>query len=629
MSRTRRTNHARRADRRLLREMPAGRRYLATLCVLATATAALIITQASLLAGVLAYGFGAEGTASEVLGALAFPLAVLAGVVAARAALAWYQETVARRAAETVKAGLRRRLLARPQELGPAWTTEQRAGELATLAGRGLDALDPYFTTYLPRLALAAVVPLAVLVRLAVADPPSAVIIVVTLPLIPVFAVLVGWHTKARTQRQWALLSRLGAHFLDVVAGLPTLVVHGRARAQVEVVRRMADAHRSQTLRVLRLAFLSALVLELVASLSVALVAVPVGLRLLAGNLDLGTALLVLLLAPEAYLPLRAAGAAFHASAEGVTVAERTFATLDVSDAREPTASTGYGGYPASGRRSEEIDAASARSRPRVRVHVPFPRRVAPEIRFDSVSVSYPGRDRPALDDVSLTVRPGEYVALAGPSGGGKSTLLAALLGFVSPDRGRVLVGGLDLARLDLEAVRRLIAWVPQRPHLFAGTVADNIALGAAGTRRADVRRAARDADANVFIDELPDGYDTALGEGGSRLSAGQRQRVALARALLRDAPLVLLDEPTARLDGRSEAAVVAGTRRLAAGRTVLAVAHRPALLAAADRVVHLHAGRATAEAGAPVDVPADANRRPDRQPRSGDRADRVTASTR
>lgn len=554
----------------MLRELPAARRYLVTMAVLGVATALAVVAQASLLARVLAEGFGA--------GAWVLPLAALAGVVAARAGLAWCQGTVARRTAAAVKAELRRRLLARTGELGPAWTAAQRAGELATLAGRGLDALDPYFTTYLPKLVLAAVVPLAVVIRLAVADLSSAAVIVVTLPLIPVFAVLVGWHTKARTHRQWALLSRLGGHFLDVVAGLPTLRMHGRARAQVEVVRQMADAHRSATVAVLRVAFLSALVLELVATLSVALVAVPVGLRLLAGNLDLGTALLVLLLAPEAYLPLRAAGAAFHASAEGVTVAERAFATLDTTLDNKADAGT------------------------RTRIHVPFPRHVAPEIRLEDVTVSYPGRDRPVLQDVSMVVRPGEHVALAGPSGAGKSTLLALLLGFVAPDRGRVLVGGLDLGWLDLDRVRSLITWVPQRPHLFAGTVADNIALGAPGASDADIRGAARAAYADGFVADLPGGYQTQLGERGARLSAGQRQRIALARAFCRDAPLVLLDEPTAGLDAASEAAVLAGAQQLTqqpgggrAGhprRTVVSVAHRPALLAAADRVVRLDGGR-------------------------------------
>ncbi|MQA83714.1 MAG: thiol reductant ABC exporter subunit CydD [Streptosporangiales bacterium] len=556
-----------RPDRLLLRQLPAARRYLATLALVGAAAALLVITQASLLAGLLADGF--HGASLGVgPAALTLPLVALVAVVAARTALAWYQETAARRAAATVLAELRARLLARTQELGPGWLSGQRAGELATLAGRGLDALGPYFTGYLPRLVLAAVVPAAVLVRLAVADPSSAAIIALTLPLIPVFAVLVGWHTKARTERQWALLSRLGAHFLDVIAGLPTLRVYGRARAQVDVVRRMAEAHRSATLRVLRVAFLSALVLELVATLSVALVAVPVGLRLLAGDLDLYTALLVLLLAPEAYLPLRAAGAAFHASVEGVAAAERALATLD--------------------------ERAAGDRRPRI--YVPFPLRVAPEIRLDGVTVTYPGRDRPALDDVSLVVRPGERVALVGPSGAGKSTLLALLLGFVAPDRGRVLVGGLDLARLDPECVRRLIAWVPQRPHLFAGTVADNIALGAPGASAVDVRRAAGAAAADSFAAELPRGYDTEIGEGGARLSAGQRQRIALARAFLKDAPLLLLDEPTAGLDGQSEAAVLAAARRLTAGRTVLSVAHRPALLAAADRAVTLAGGRVSAE---------------------------------
>ncbi|SDH62727.1 ATP-binding cassette, subfamily C/ATP-binding cassette, subfamily C, CydD [Sinosporangium album] len=530
----------------------AVRLHLALCLAAAVMGGLLVLVTAELLAGALSGRF-------EI-----WALGALAAAAAVRALLHFAQGMWAGAGATGVKSALRGRLLTRIGDLGPARLTTHRSGELVTLSGRGLDALDPYLTGYLPAVAVAGVVPIAVLVRLFTADLASAVIVLLTLPLIPIFGALVGWHTKVVTERQWKALAQLGGHFLDVVRGLPTLRAFGRARFQAGVIADVAQAHRSATMRTLRVAFLSALVLELVASLSLALVAVPVGLRLLSGTLDLDTALLVLLLAPEAYLPLRAMGTRFHASMEGVAAADAAFAVLEgeTRDARR-------------GRRRIEPGAA-------------------PEIRFERVTVRYPGRDDAALEDVSLVVAPGEKVALVGESGAGKSTLLHVLLGFVAPDEGRVLVDGVDLADLDLAAWRERLAFVPQRPHLFAASVADNIALGG---DPALVRRAAERAQAGGFVSELPQGYDTVLGERGADLSAGQRQRVALARAFCRpSASVLLLDEPTARLDGRSEAAVVEATRALSEGRTAIVVAHRPAMIELADRVVRVSGARVLEE---------------------------------
>ncbi|MEZ7131921.1 thiol reductant ABC exporter subunit CydD [Nonomuraea sp. AD125B] len=542
---------------RLMRAERAVRLHLAVTLVAAVLAGLLVLVQAELLAGVLSGRFTAAA------------LAAVAAVVGVRALLAWTQGVFAGRTATGVKSALRRRLLARLRELGPGGLAAHRSGELVTLTGRGLDGLDAYLTGYLPSIAVAGVVPIAVLVRLFAADLASAVIVLVTLPLIPIFGALVGMTTKAVTERQYLALSRLGGHFLDVVRGLPTLRAFGRARYQAGVIRQVAEAHRSATMRTLRVAFLSSLVLELCASLSLALVAVPIGLRLLGGSLDLTTALLVLLLAPEAYLPLRAMGTRFHASMEGVAAADAAFAVLDTTgdDARREVA----------GR------AAPRSAGP-------------PEIRLENVTVRYPGREAAALEDVTLTIAPGERVALVGESGGGKSTLLHLLLGFVEPAAGRVLVDGADLRELDPAAWRARLAFVAQRPHLFATSVADNIRLGAPGASDEDVRRAAEAAHAD-FVAALPQGFATVLGERGANLSAGQRQRVALARAFCRpEASVLLLDEPTARLDGRSEAAVVAGTAELARGRTAVIVAHRPAMIDLADRIIRLHAGRVVAD---------------------------------
>ncbi|MFH8293764.1 thiol reductant ABC exporter subunit CydD [Streptomyces sp. NPDC018059] len=547
------------AERRLLRELPALRRHVTCSATLALLGAGLVVAQAVLLAGLLAGGFAGRGVRTA-------PLAALGCVMALRALLTWVRGALAQRAAADAKRALRERITGRLRRTGPLRLAARRHGETATLLTRGLDALDPYVVGYLPTMTATAVVPVTVVAWLAWTDWTSALIVVVTLPLIPVFGALVGMHTARRTARQWSLLTRLGGHFLDVVAGLPTLRAFGREGHQSRVVGEMADAHRRATMRTLRVAFLSSFVLETVATLSVALVAVPVGLRLLGGELDLRTALTVLFLAPEAYLPLRAAGAAFHDSAEGVSVAERVFALLDEEDGPAPRAAA----------------------------PTPVPAASMAHLRLDAVTVQYPGRAAPALRQVSLDVRPGEHVALVGPSGAGKSTLLALLLGFVAPRSGRVEVGGIDLADLDLDAWRTQVAWVPQRPHLFAASVADNIRLGRPDASDAEVREAARAASADLFVEALPRAYDTVLGEHGAGLSAGQRQRVALARAFLKDAPVLLLDEPTAHLDPESEAAVTRATVRLMRGRTSLVVAHRTSLLPHADRIVTVRAGSLT-----------------------------------
>jgi ATP-binding cassette, subfamily C, bacterial CydD len=398
------------------------------------------------------------------------------------------------------------------------------------------------------------------------ADWISGLVIALTLPLIPVFMALVGMHTQERTRRQWDLLQRLGGHFLDVVEGLPTLAVFRRAKAEAALIRQVTDAHREATMRTLRVAFLSAFVLELLATLAVALVAVEIGLRLLYGHLDLETALLVLILAPEAYLPLREVGARFHASMEGVTAAERVFAVLE---------------------RPAAAPAPAA----------PVPPAHRPAVRFAGTGLTYPGRDAPALDGVDLTLRPGTTTLVTGRSGAGKTSLLAILLRFAEPTAGHVLVSAadgrdVDLTAVDPDAWRRRIAWLPQHPYLFDASVADNIRLGLPDASDEAVRRAARRAEADNVILALPDGYATPLGERGHRLSAGQRQRIALARAFLRqevlDAPIVLLDEPTAHLDPEHAAAVRAGVARLLEGRTGVIVAHDEGWADLADEVVDL-----------------------------------------
>ncbi|MEU0741435.1 thiol reductant ABC exporter subunit CydD [Streptomyces sp. NPDC006134] len=537
-------------DPRLLRHARATRFFLIAVVALGAVGAGLVIAQAMLIAEVVVGAFQHGLTVSG----LRTPLLLLVAVACGRALVGWLTELAAHRASAAVKSELRGRLLERATVLGPGWLSGQRTGSLVALATRGVDALDDYFSRYLPQLGLAVVVPVAVLARIVTEDWVSAAIIVGTLPLIPVFMVLIGWATQSRMDRQWRLLSRLSGHFLDVVAGLPTLKVFGRAKAQAESIKRITGEYRQATLRTLRIAFLSSFALELLATLSVALVAVTIGMRLVHGEMDLYVGLVILVLAPEAYLPLRQVGAQYHAAAEGLAAAEEIFSVLET-----PVPASGTGPVPADG-----------------------------TLSFEEVTVRYPGRATDAVSEVSFTVEPGETVALVGPSGAGKSTLLDVLLGFVRPTAGRVLIGGADLAGLDPAQWHARVAWVPQRPHLHAGTVAENVRLARPDADDAAVRRALRDAGALAFVEALPGGMDTVLGEDGAGLSAGQRQRLALARAFLADRPVLLLDEPTAALDGATEAEVVAAVRRLARGRTVLLVVHRPALLEVADRVVRL-----------------------------------------
>ena len=589
-------------DPRLLRHARQARRYIAVVAMLGLLTTALVIVQAQLLAGAIAGAFE-QGDTVAVLRGTVIALAAVAG---GRVLAAWATETVSYRASAATKAELRRKLLARATELGPRWLAGeggsgegQRRGngeagggrggsaELTALATEGVEALDGYFAKYLPQLVLAAVVPAAVAIRVGVADPLAGLTIAATLPLIPLFGALVGRTTAEHARQRWRALATLSHHFLDVVSGLPTLKVFGRAKAQREAIGAVTGEYRRATMGTLRVAFLSSLVLELVATVSVAMVAVGVGLSLVYGHLGLRTGLFALILAPEAYLPLRQAAAQFHASADGLAAAGDA---LDVIE----TSPGGYGGAGACGDSGREAG-ASGDGRPEAdpsRRHAGGPGGGVPPrghsvIRIEQVSVGHPGRPHPAPDRLSAVIMAGEITVLAGPSGSGKSTLIDVLLGFAQPSGGRVTItggtgaAGIDLACLDRDAWRALVAWVPQDPYLFPGTVASNIRLG-----RPDAPDDAVDVVARAAaLDDVR--LDRPVTERGGGLSSGQRRRVALARALLPGRPVLLLDEPTAGLDAIAEARVLDTLRAQAtAGRIVLIAAHHPRVIAAADRVI-------------------------------------------
>ena len=562
-------------DPRLLRHARASRRYVALTAVLGFATAVAVVGQALVLAHVIGAGFARAARPGDLVA----PLCALAGIVLVRALLGGTQERFAHRASVRVIAELRAAALVRFSRDG----MDHDPAAAATLLTRGLDGLDGYLTRYLPQLLLAATVTPSVLAVIAWLDPWSGLAVVVTLPLIPVFMALIGWTTAALSARRLHTMQRLGAQVLDLVAGLPTLRALGRARAQAAQVRDTGESYRRATLATLRLAFTSALVLEGLATLSVALVAVGIGLRLVFGQLDLTTGLAVLILAPEVYLPLRLVGLHYHAAADGVAAAGQV---LDILERPGP----------------------SVGSRP------------APDLHTATVvlqGISVDRRERRAPHDLDLTLHPGEVVALTGANGSGKSTAVEVVLGLRAPDTGQVLVRtegveGTDhdeitLAELDLASWHRQIAWVPQRPVVVPATIEQNLWLDAPTSRGASPREAAAALTGlDDVVAALPDGWQTRIGHGGHGLSAGQRQLLGLTRAVLhRDAALVILDEPTAHLDAAAEQVV----HRLieswrARGVTVLLVAHRPALAALADRTVEVTAAMPTPTAG-PTSSPA------------------------
>ena len=519
-------------DPRVLPHLRPARWALAGVVAGSTAGGLLLVAQAFALARLVTAAVGGE----DLTGPGAWVLATFA----ARAATGWLTDRAAARAAGQVGTALRGRLTEAALALGGG-PSRHRTGELTVLLTRGVAAVEPYLTRYLPALVVAVVLPPATLLAMAWVDWPAALTAAVTLPLIPVFAVLVGLATRDRADRQWRLLSSLSGHFVDLVRGLPTLVAYNRAALQGDRIRVVTARYRDATLATLKVAFASSAVLELVATLSVALVAVLVGLRLATGGLDLGTALVVLLLAPEAYWPLRRVGAEFHAAAEGT-------ATFEAAD-------------------------ALLREAP---VAVP---RDGDAMAVEDLVVRYPDRDVPALDGVSATFPSRGLTAVTGPSGCGKSTLLAVLLGRLSPTAGTVTTPAADR-----------IAWVPQRPWLMPASVRDNVRLGRPDATDAEVWAALEQVRLAHHVATLPGGLDTVLAEDGASFSAGERARLALARVVVSDRPWVLLDEPTAHLDEETEQVVAETLVRLAVDRAVVVVAHRPSLVALADHVVVLPA---------------------------------------
>jgi ATP-binding cassette, subfamily C, bacterial CydD len=499
-------------------------------------------------------------------------LLLLLGASILRSCLVWGREVAGQRGAVRVKSELRERLLAHVLRLGPSYTKDERTGELATTATEGVEKLDAYVGRYLPQVSLSALVPLMIAGYILPRDLSSAVLLLVTAPVIPVLMVLVGSYAEEHTRRQWRALARMGASFLDAMQGLTTSKVFGRSADEGEKVAAASEEFRRRTMKVLRYAFLSGLVLEFMTAAAIGLVAVTLGVRVISGNMPFEVAFLVLLLTPEFYKPLRELGVHRHAGMEGSAAADRIFEILST---------------PARVRQdSGALDLASDKI----------------SIELSGAGYTYPGSEGPALRDISLVLPAGTRTALVGRSGSGKSTLVNLLMRFVDPDLGAIRANGVKITDLPPEVWRENLALVPQRPHLFLGSVLENIRLARPDASREEIEEAADLAGAAGFIRQLPEGYETGIGERGSRLSGGEAQRIAIARAFLKDALVLVMDEATSSLDPESERMIRTALERLTDGRTVLVVAHRLNTLYSADRIAVLDGGR-LAETGTHQDL--------------------------
>lgn len=561
-------------DRNLLSAALQLRFWLALTIGLGFIVGIIIVGQAHTLSLIVDRVFLQKQTLNEVR-SLLIVLAVLALI---RFIFTWGSESAGKKLAVGVKTELRGRLSRHLLELGPAYTMEERSGELANTLTSGVEALDAYFSQYLPQVALALIMPLTILIAVFPNEPLSGFVLLVTAPLIPLFMILIGNAAESLTQRQWTTLSRLAAHFLDIIQGLPTLKLFGRARDQLHIIARISDDYRKTTMGVLRVAFLSALVLEMLATISVAVIAVEIGIRVMRGHIDFLSAFFILILAPDFYQPLRLLGSRFHAGMDGVAAANRIFTILEKQPARNPQIAQVNPHHPTS-----------------LPAHLPSLNQILSHnfcIRFENVGVSYQEGQRQALQEISFEIERGQHIALVGASGAGKSTIAALLMRFIEPTSGRIFLDDIPFARIDAKTWRQHIAWMPQRPYLFNMSIADNIRLGQPHANQKAVINAAKQAFGHDFIQTFPEGYGTIVGERGARLSSGQAQRIALARAFLRDAPFVILDEPTANLDPETEEQIQQAITRLLQGRTALIIAHRLNTITRVQRLLVIQDGQ-------------------------------------
>jgi ATP-binding cassette subfamily C protein CydD len=539
-------------------ESGAVRRPVARAITVESIGGGLLIAQAAVLAHVANGVIFGGATLRDVVPWLGGFLLL----IGARAVLAYAAERARFAAASTIKTAVRERLLQRIEALGVVWQRRMASGDLVETLTEGVEKLEAYYGRYLSQTAVAVLLPIAILAVITPIDWLSALVLLTTAPLIPVFMIFIGKGAEKLNQRQWRRLGLLSGHFLDALRGLTTLRIFNLGAREARLIERLSDDYRRSTMAVLRVAFLSSLVLEFLATVSIALVAVLIGFRLMWGQLGFEAGFLVLLLAPEFYLPLRNMGSAYHARMEAVAAAERMVEIFDT---------------PALAWRGTRRDVFTGRP---------------PHVTLTGLTYSYPGNDTPALADIDLTIAPGETLAIVGASGAGKSTLALALLGLIQADRGELRIDDVPLTDIAIDAWQARLAWVPQQPRLFLGSVRDNLLLGDAGADDTALWAALERAQARDFVAAMPQGLDTPIGERGLRLSGGQAQRLAIARAFVRDARFVVVDEISAHLDAENERRLVAALKALGRGRTMVLVAHRLASVAHADRIVVIDGGR-------------------------------------
>ncbi|MGD8604484.1 MAG: thiol reductant ABC exporter subunit CydD [Anaerolineales bacterium] len=501
---------------------------------------------------VFLHGAGLQQVLPQLMMAVLFALG--------RAGSTWGVEIFASRLALAIKHALRRELIHKLFLLGPAYQRRQQRGELVNTLVAGIEQLEAYFSQFLPSAALAVLVPITLLTLIAVRDPLSALILLLTAPLIPLFMILIGSAADRLTQRQWTQLSRMSAVFYDLLQGLKTLKALGRSREQSQRIQQASQAYNHATIQVLQLAFTSALALEWLSTLSTAVIAVEIGLRLLAGNIQFQPALFILVLAPEYYLPLRTLGIRFHAAMDGLAAAARIFSILEIP-----------------------VESQAGLAPPPIS---------APSIRLKEIRFQHTDRSHGGLRDISLTILPGQPTALLGPTGAGKSTLLDLLLGFYQPEGGSLWINDLDLVTLDPSLWRQMIAWIPQNPYVFNATLRHNLLQARPDASRTDLIEALAFAGLDDIWRRWPQGLDRHLGSEGVRLSAGQAARLALARAYLHDAPVVLMDEPTAHLDPSSEEIIINRLKPWLHSRTAVIATHRMSLAKICSQIVVINQGK-------------------------------------
>jgi ATP-binding cassette subfamily C protein CydD len=543
----------------LFRHIKYLRRTLALTVMLGGLGALAVIAQMHLLSEIVNSVFLLHKSLTQIELLLVF----LFAAVMLRAMFVWGREVVTKRGAIRVKSEMRERLLAHLLLLGPSFSRGERTGELVAVANEGIERLDAFVSRYLPQLFLSILIPVMIISAIWPLDWLSAILLLFTGPIIPLLMFLVGNYTQKRIEAQWTALSRMSAHFLDVMQGLTTLKIFGRSIAERERIERISNAFRDTTLQVLRYAFLSGAVLEFMTAMAIGVIATTLGVRLIDHGISFASAFFILLLTPEFYRPLQELGVQRHAGMEGGAAAKRMIEILSIP---VPSAIQG------DSTNKKRLQGALT-------------------IDFSHVTYSYPDKEIPALKDVSFSLSPSTCTALVGRSGAGKSTVANLLLRFLEGESGSITVNGIPLAGLPVDHWREYVALVPQRPYLFYGTVRENMRLARPSSSDDEIVQAAELAGALDFIKQLPQGFDTLVGEQGQRLSVGQAQRIAIARAFLKDAPLLILDEPTSSLDPESESLIRHAIERLVQNRTVLVIAHRYNTIAHAEQVIVLERG--------------------------------------